>query len=206
MSLPDTFLTIKSVSEGEYKDKGSRFLAFAFAIKGEDDAKEWLKKLRKEHYAAAHVCWAFVLGCEGEIEKSSDDREPSGSAGKPILRALLERKLTFTLVAVVRYFGGKLLGVPGLIQAYGEAARDALSPETMIEKKVHHVVFQPCEFERQHEIIRVFKHHLVKFYPDVQDAVPGITFEVAPSKNELVLEAIQLLRLEKIIELKIIYT
>jgi uncharacterized YigZ family protein len=192
MSLPDSFYTISHTSTGEFKERGSKFLSYAFSVQTEEEAKDLLKQLRKEHYAAAHVCWALVLGCNGEFEKSSDDREPSGTAGKPILRAILEKKMTFTLIAVVRYFGGKLLGVPGLIQAYGEAAKAALTEDCIGEKKVFHRIFQPCSYELQHEIIRVCKHHQLKFFPDIRESVQGITFEVSPGKWQQTMIDLQL--------------
>ncbi|OYU95132.1 MAG: YigZ family protein [Bacteroidetes bacterium B1(2017)] len=206
MSLPDSFFTIQSPAKGEFKDKGSKFLAFAIPIVDEDQAKEELKNLRKEHYAAAHVCWAYVIGCNGEIEKSSDDREPSGTAGKPILRVLLEKKLTFVLIAVVRYFGGKLLGVPGLIQAYGEAAKDSILNSQMLERKVYYRVFQACEFERQHEIIRIGKQNQLKFFPDYFESNPGITIDIPPSSKEMVTESLNLYGLASFIELEVIFS
>ncbi|MCF8255322.1 MAG: YigZ family protein [Bacteroidia bacterium] len=204
MSLPDTFQTISQSSEGEFKDKGSKFLSFAIPVLSEEDAKEHLKLIRKEHFSAAHVCWAFVLGYNAEFEKSSDDREPSGSAGRPILRAIVEKKLSFTLVAVVRYFGGKLLGVPGLIHAYGESARAAIGLNQQKEMRLLEQVFQPCDFEKQHEIIRICKHYQLKFYPDIQQEMHGITMDIPPSQKAQVLESIQSLGFPQSIEIKIV--
>jgi uncharacterized YigZ family protein len=204
MSLPDSYLTILNPSEGEFKDKGSKFLAFAIPIQTEEDAKEHLKLIRKEHFSAAHVCWAFVLGYHAEFEKSSDDREPSGSAGRPILRAIVEKNLSFTLVAVVRYFGGKLLGVPGLINAYGEAARAAIGLNQLIEMRLLEQVFQPCDFEKQHEIIRICKHYQLKFYPDIQQEMHGITMDIPPSQKTQVLDSIINLGFPPSIDIKIV--
>ncbi len=201
--IPDSFVTITQPAQGEFKDKGSRFLSFAIPIKDENEAKDFLKSIRKEHHAAAHACWAYVLGYEGEIEKSSDDREPSGSAGRPILRTLQDKKLTHILMVVVRYFGGKLLGVPGLIHAYSEASNQALMNSNLLEKHLFYAVFQPCEYANQHEIIRICKHHQLKFFPDNHSSIPGITFEVSPSKMADLILSIENLGFPPSIELKI---
>ena len=122
MLFTDTYKTIVDKSQGEFKDKGSKFIALAFEVNTEEEVKNILAEIKKEHYNAAHHCYAYILTPSKQIQKSNDDREPNNTAGKPILRAILSHNLTNTLVVVVRYFGGKLLGVPGLIQAYGEAA------------------------------------------------------------------------------------
>ncbi len=205
MIFPDSFNTIDHALTGDFKDKGSKFLAYAFPVSSEDEVKEHLKALKKEHYAAAHICWAYVIGVAEKEEKSSDDREPAGSAGKPILRSILEKKLCNVMVAVVRYFGGKLLGVPGLIQAYAEAARNALLLENLAEKRVFHVYFQACSFDQQHEIIRIGKQNSVKFYPDVQDSLPGITFEIAPGILDKMKNALQLFGFETPYEIRVIF-
>jgi uncharacterized YigZ family protein len=201
--IPDSFTTITQAAHGEFKDKGSRFLSFAIPIQHENEAKDFLKSIKKEHHAAAHACWAYVLGYEAEIEKSSDDREPSGSAGRPILRTLHDKKLTNILMVVVRYFGGKLLGVPGLIHAYSEASNQALQNCIPVEKHLFYSVFQPCEYANQHEIIRIFKQHQLKFYPDNHSSIPGITFEVSPSQMEDLIKSIENLGFPPSIELKI---
>src|SRR5580692_4936436 len=103
------FLTIAAPAEGIYKEKGSRFLAFAYPVQSEDEAKEYLAFLRKEHPKARHVCFAYVLGADKSLFKSSDDGEPHHSAGTPILGQIKSFELTNILVAVVRYFGGTKL-------------------------------------------------------------------------------------------------
>ena len=136
MLFSDTYLTIESNSQGEFKDKGSQFIGFAYAIKTEEEGKEIVKQLKKEHPQANHHCWAMVLGANKEFQKSTDDREPANTAGKPILRAILQKNLTYVLIVVVRYFGGKLLGVPGLINAYHNAGIEALTNAKILEKQV----------------------------------------------------------------------
>ena len=205
MSLPAFFKTIAKESTGEFKDKGSKFIAYAFPIHNESDCKQRIQQLRKEHHTAAHVCWAYVLGLSSEIVKSSDDREPAGSAGRPILGALQSAQLSFTGIAVVRYFGGKLLGVPGLIHAYGSAANEALTAANWVQKDIFYRIFVAADFQIQHEIIRLCKQNSVKFYPDMQNQNQGITFEVAPAKKDVLMAGLSSRNFTQITELGIIY-
>jgi uncharacterized YigZ family protein len=129
------FLTIASASEGLYRDKGSKFLSFACPVSSEEEVKEKVDFLRKKYFDARHHCYAYRLGASGERYRACDDGEPANSAGKPILGQLLAHGVTNVLVVVVRYFGGILLGVGGLVQAYKQAAADALShAETVTEE------------------------------------------------------------------------
>jgi len=121
------FLTIASESTGVYKEKGSKFLAFAYPVKTEEEVKEKLDFLRKKYFDARHHCYAYRLGAGGERYRANDDGEPANSAGKPILGQLMAHCVTNVLVVVVRYFGGILLGVGGLVHAYKQAAADALA-------------------------------------------------------------------------------
>lgn len=127
MKEPEYFQTIKERTEGVFKDRGSKFFGYAFPVKNEDEVQSYLQELKKEHIKSRHVCYAYRLGYEGDQFRINDDGEPSGTAGKPIYGCLLKFDLTDTLIAVVRYFGGTKLGVPGLIHAYREASMDALS-------------------------------------------------------------------------------
>ncbi|MDI3321820.1 IMPACT family protein [Pinibacter soli] len=122
MSDQEFYYTIDKTAVAEYKDKGSKFIAYAFPIKDADDFKARLAELKKEHPKASHHCFAYRLGLDGNNFRVSDDGEPSGTAGKPILGQIDSKQLVNTLVVVVRYFGGTLLGVPGLINAYKMAA------------------------------------------------------------------------------------
>ncbi len=125
-SNPDAYLTIDAVSEGFYKEKGSKFLAFAIPCTNKADAKAHIDRLRKEHHQACHVCFAWRFGAEQYQDRFSDDGEPNNSAGKPIFGQILSFEVTNTLIAVVRYYGGTNLGVGGLITAYKTAAKEAL--------------------------------------------------------------------------------
>lgn len=132
----DHYYTIEKSSVAEFKDRGSKFLAYVFPIQAPDDFKKRLKQLKEEHPKAAHHCFAYRLGTDGDNFRSSDDGEPSGSAGKPILGQIDSKQLTNTAVVVVRYFGGTLLGVPGLINAYKTSSSLALQLTPIIQKPV----------------------------------------------------------------------
>lgn len=128
--------TIEKPSLAEFKDRGSRFLAYAFPVQTTEDFKKRLKELKEEHPKAAHHCFAYRMGIDGNNFRSSDDGEPSGSAGKPILGQIDSKQLTNTAIVVVRYFGGTLLGVPGLINAYKTSASLCLQLTPIIQKPV----------------------------------------------------------------------
>jgi len=130
------YYTIEKPSVAEFKDRGSKFLAYAYHIQNTDDFKKYLQALKKEHAKAVHHCFAYRIGLDGNNFRVSDDGEPSGSAGKPILGQIDSKQLVNVLVVVVRYFGGTLLGVPGLINAYKTATALALQLTPVIQKQV----------------------------------------------------------------------
>ena len=132
--LKDKYMSIAARSEGLYKELGSRFIAFAFPVETEDEVKDIVHSLKKEYHDARHHCYAFRIGREGEFFRYSDDGEPSGTAGRPILGQIDSAGLSDILVVVVRYFGGVKLGVPGLIRAYKTATADALANAQKAEK------------------------------------------------------------------------
>jgi len=133
---PDTYLTVKAFSEGLYKEKGSRFISMAWPVTNQEEIKSILEKARKEHHSARHHCYAWMLGQNRENFRVNDDGEPSGSAGKPILGQINAFQVTNVLIVVVRYFGGKLLGISGLINAYRTAAEDAINNAQATEKMI----------------------------------------------------------------------
>lgn len=140
--LPDAYRTLSAPGAGEFKDRGSKFLAFAYPVRTEEEALERVEALRKEHFKARHHCFAWRLGLDGQRFRANDDGEPSGTAGRPILGQIDAAGLTDVAVVVVRYFGGTLLGTSGLIQAYRESAADALRQAPAVEKIVQdHFVF-----------------------------------------------------------------
>lgn len=155
--MPDTYLTIKGCSSGIYKDKGSRFLAFAESVSSEDEIKERIAWYRKEYFDARHVCYAWMLGADRKHYRSSDDGEPSGTAGRPILGQINSKNVTDILIVVVRYFGGVLLGTGGLIVAYREAAADALANAEIVEKEVMVSCRLKFPYEKMNEVMRTLK-------------------------------------------------
>ncbi len=134
--MPDSFFTLAAPSVGEFKDRGSKFFAYAWPATTEEEALRHLEALRKEHFKARHHCFAWRLGLDGQRFRANDDGEPSGTAGRPILGQIDAAGLTDVIVVVVRYFGGTLLGASGLIQAYRESAADALRLAPKVEKIV----------------------------------------------------------------------
>jgi len=136
VDIKDTYFTIKHESEGFYKEKGSKFLAFAYPVQDEAAVKERTSELKKVYYDARHHCYAYILGYDSEQYRASDDGEPNHSAGDPILGQIKSNNLTNTLIVVVRYFGGTKLGISGLINAYKTAAADALSNNRIIRKLI----------------------------------------------------------------------
>jgi len=155
--VEDTYLTIVSATVGGFKDKGSKFLAFAYPVENEDQIAEIQKQLRKKYYDARHQVFAYRLGAEKKIFRASDDGEPANSSGPPVLGQIRSFNLTNVLVVVVRYFGGVKLGVPGLINAYKTAAYEALHAATVIEKHVELSVHLQFDYLQINEVMRVLK-------------------------------------------------
>lgn len=153
----DTYRTIERPAEGLFKDKGSRFLAFAYPIQAEEEVKPLIQALKKEHFSARHHCFAWRLGPQGEKYRANDDGEPSGTAGRPILGQLLSANLSNILVVVVRYFGGTLLGVSGLINAYKCATADVLAQATPVERLVETPLKVVFEYPLQNQVMKVVK-------------------------------------------------
>ena len=158
MSLfEDTYKTITSPSEGTFKDKGSKFIAYAYPLRNEDDVKERVATLKSEHPKARHHCWAYRLTPDRSIYRINDDGEPSGTAGRPILNTLLSYDVTNLLVVVVRYFGGTLLGVPGLIHAYKTATQEALQAAEVVTLTVNDVYRVSFDYEQMNDVMRIVK-------------------------------------------------
>ncbi|WP_321996326.1 YigZ family protein [Draconibacterium orientale] len=134
--MDDQYKTIETPSTGYFKDKGSKFYSYAYPLKDEEEVKELVAALKKEHHSARHHCYAWRLGTEEIRTRANDDGEPSSTAGKPILGQLQSYELTNILVVVVRYFGGTLLGVSGLINAYRQATVEALNNADILSKLI----------------------------------------------------------------------
>jgi uncharacterized YigZ family protein len=153
----DSYKTTKSPSEGLFKDKGSKFLAFAYPFENEFEIKKIIEPLRKEHFKAVHFCYAYRIGLDKNNYRVNDDGEPSGSAGRPILNVLLSKEITNILVVVVRYWGGTLLGVPGLINAYKSATEEAIVNSEIIEKTVNDVYQVTFDYVQMNDVMKVVK-------------------------------------------------
>jgi uncharacterized YigZ family protein len=151
------YQTITQPAYAEFKDRGSRFLAYAYPLVAVNDFKEHLQLLKKEHPKAVHHCFAYRLGLDGNNFRVSDDGEPAGTAGKPILGQLDSKGLTDILVIVVRYFGGTLLGVPGLINAYKTAAALALQLTPFVQKAVTVRLQVNFDYTQMNEVMRQVK-------------------------------------------------
>lgn len=153
----DTYRTIKAPAEGLYKEKGSKFLAFAIPVRSIEEVKSHLERLRKDYFDARHHCYAYTIGPTKEVWRANDDGEPSGTGGRPIYGQLLSADLTDTLIVVVRYFGGILLGASGLANAYKVAARDAIEHAEIIEKTVDIRYRLHFEYALMNDVMRIIK-------------------------------------------------
>ncbi|MBK7376374.1 MAG: IMPACT family protein [Ferruginibacter sp.] len=155
----DFYFTIEKPSSAEFKDRGSKFIAYAFPIESADDFKTQLQRLKKEHPKAVHHCFAYRIGTDGNSFRSGDDGEPSGTAGKPILGQIDSKGITNAAVIVVRYWGGTLLGVPGLINAYKTATALALQVTPVIQKQVEVVHTIEFDYTRMNEVMMIIKQY-----------------------------------------------
>lgn len=169
MTTVHTFQTLAAPSSAEFKDKGSRFIAYAYPVQTLPEIKNHIAALQQEHHKARHWCYAYRLGTDGTQFRTNDDGEPAGSAGRPILGQIDSFGLTDVLVVVVRYFGGTLLGVPGLIHAYKTATAEALAQAEVVEKNIEKTVMLRCDYPHLSEAIRLAKLHQAKIvHQDLQ--------------------------------------
>ena len=153
----DTFKSLEAPSEGLYKEKGSKFLAFAYPVISEEEIKQHLERIRKEYYDARHHCYAYRLGLEGNVWRMNDDGEPSSTAGRPIFGQIQSAGLSDILIVVVRYFGGIKLGVPGLINAYRSAAADAVAHGRIVEKTATETFAVTFDYTGMDRVMKVMK-------------------------------------------------
>lgn len=153
------YYTIAQPVIAEFKDRGSRFLAYAYPLSSVEEFKKKLKQLREEHHKAVHHCFAYRLGIDRNIFRVSDDGEPSGSAGRPILGQIDSKELTNVLIVVVRYFGGTLLGVPGLINAYKTVASLALQTTPIVQKQIELIYSLHFDYTRMNDVMMIVKQY-----------------------------------------------
>ena len=196
----DLYKTIKIPSEGLFKDKGSKFLAFAYPFENEIEIKSLIEPLRKEHFKAVHFCYAYRIGLDRNNFRVNDDGEPSGSAGRPILNVLLSKEITNILVVVVRYWGGTLLGVPGLINAYKSATDEALTNAEIIEKTVNDIYQITFEYVQMNDIMKLVKDFDLKIRNQQFDNQYIIEMEFRQNISSQVIE-----RLNKIDEIEVFF-
>ena len=159
MSQRSTYKTLVSLSEGLYKEKGSKFIGLATACYTEKEVKAFLETWKKEHYQARHLCYAYRFGVDQKVFRANDDGEPNNSAGAPILGQIQSFDLSNVLIGVVRYYGGTKLGVGGLIQAYKTAAKEAIENGEIIELEVFEWVKIFFNYESMPHIMNFVKHH-----------------------------------------------
>jgi uncharacterized YigZ family protein len=157
MLFEDEYKTIGKKSEGTFKDRGSKFIALVYPVSTENDAKQILNTVRKEYHDACHHCYAYRIGYDKLLWRANDDGEPSGTAGKPIYNQILSKDLTDIIIIVVRYFGGTLLGVPGLINAYKSATIDALGKAAIITKTVNDIYEIVYDYLLMNDVMKIIK-------------------------------------------------
>jgi uncharacterized YigZ family protein len=183
MSEQDFYYTIDKPGSAEFKDRGSKFIACSFPIKTVQDFKDRLNEIKKEHPKATHHCFAYRIGLDGNEFRSSDDGEPSGTAGKPMLGQIDSKGLTDTLVIVVRYFGGTLLGVPGLINAYKSAAALVLQMTPVVQKIVEEDYELQFDYTRMNEVMTIVKQYQCRVI--AQEMQLFCKIKIAVPKNRL---------------------
>lgn len=196
----DEYKTIKSPSTGIYKEKGSKFLAYAYPIDNEELVKEIVENLKKEYYDARHHCYAWQIGTDGLNFRANDDGEPSGTAGKPIHGQILSNELTNILIVVVRYFGGIKLGTSGLITAYRAAALDAIQNAEIIEKTVDDYYNICFNYEAMNDVMRIIKEEQPDILNQNFDLRCSIDLRQRKSEVEQLIS-----KLEKVTSVKCVY-
>ena len=159
MMFDDTYRTFEQHGTGLFRDRGSKFLGFGYPVYSQDEISGILQQLKKEHPGANHHCYAWRLGVSGDSYRANDDGEPAGTAGKPIYNQLLSAGITNCLVVVVRYFGGTLLGVPGLINAYKSAAADCIANAKIIEKQITEIYRLEFPYAAMNAVMKILKDH-----------------------------------------------
>ncbi|UIR54555.1 YigZ family protein [Sphingobacterium sp. SRCM116780] len=170
MSLfEDTYRTIENCAEGIFRDKGSKFIAYAYPFTHEDQLKDILSEVRALHPKARHFCWAYRISPDRNVYRLNDDGEPSGTAGRPILNVLLSQDVTNIIIVVVRYFGGTLLGVPGLINAYKTATQEVLAVLDIVEKTVNDHYKIEFDYLVMNDVMRIIKEENITVGKQVFD-------------------------------------
>lgn len=192
----DTYFTIEQDAEGYYTEKRSKFYAFAHHVETADDVKQLQQKYKKQYYDARHICYAYRLKSDGSEFRANDDGEPSGTAGKPILGALLSQELTQTVVFVVRYYGGVNLGTGGLVVAYREATLDALSHTTKQERLVEEEVKYDFPYPMMNSVMRIVKEMQPRIVAQDFQTTCSITLSIRRSQAQQLRQRLEKLAFE----------
>jgi uncharacterized YigZ family protein len=188
MNSPDTYKTIRSAVKGIFKERGSKFIAVASPVTSQDEVKSLLDEYRKHYHDARHHCYAWVIGYEKNLQRSNDDGEPSGTAGKPILGQINSNDLTNILIVVIRYFGGKLLGTSGLINAYRSAAAEAIKNAEVTECTVNSYYRLRFPYSSMNEVMKVIKDEELLQSEQVFDLACSMITGFRLSKSEQIIK------------------
>lgn len=187
----DSYQSILQRAEGIYKEKGSKFLSFAIPVCSVDDAKMVLQSFRANYHDARHICYAYVIGYPNSVVRSSDDGEPSGTAGKPILGQIQAKQLSDVMVVVVRYFGGVLLGTGGLVVAYREATVDALNNTTVYTKIVEQALTIQCAYPQLNEVMKIIKDNNLTIVSQTLEISCSLKVQIRLSNFETITERLK---------------
>jgi len=196
----DEYLTISKPSEGFFKDRGSKFLAFAYPVSTEEEIKKYQEQLRSDYHDARHHCFAYMLGKDRNIFRSNDDGEPSSTAGKPILGQINSFEVTNILIVVIRYFGGTKLGVSGLINAYKTASEEALKNAKIIKKTLHDIYELKFEYPVMNDVMKIMKEEQIEHIDQNFELSCSITLSLRKAEIDKVLS-----KFDRINDLKIEY-
>jgi uncharacterized YigZ family protein len=189
----DIYLTISQPATGIFKDKGSKFLAFAYPVKNEKEANAKIDKLRKEYFDARHHCYAYRLGADKLAFRANDDGEPSGTAGKPILGQIISKDLTDVLIVVVRYFGGTLLGTGGLINAYRMASADVLSNASIIQKYVYALYGLEFNYQQINLVMKIAKKFDLEVFDQQFETICHMKLKIKKNSVDVILSKLTLI-------------
>ena len=191
MQPDDLYRTVAAPAEAACRERSSKFLAWIYPVRTEEEIREHLEALRKRFFDATHHCYAWRLGPRGEAFRANDDGEPSGTAGKPILGQLLSNELTDCLVVVVHYFGGTKLGVPGLIAAYKESAAAAIEAAQIVERTVDRIVTVDFPYVAMNDIMRVVKELQPRIEEQTFDNLCTLRLTIRESRADLLEERLR---------------
>ncbi|MBL7728629.1 MAG: YigZ family protein [Dinghuibacter sp.] len=194
MNHEEFYYTVEQTGAAEYKDRGSRFIGIAYPVNDAADVKKYLQEVKKEHPKATHHCFAWRLGTDKNQFRVSDDGEPSGTAGRPILGQIDSKGVTNILVVVVRYFGGTLLGAPGLINAYKSAAALCLQVVPIVQKNKTRAYRLRFDYTQMNEIMRVVKQVRAEITAQEQALFSSININVSLAEEQRFLVQLENLR------------